>query len=154
MSYSKEIYNHIIRFLEEDNWKYRFNEEKEIIQSGLGLHGKMKHVDIVLDLRDDKYFVYFTFPLAADKDERPEVRELMNRINYGIMFGCFEMDERDGEIRFRYPVDCTDQKLSREIVKSSLYRPAATVIKYSDAFVKVIMGVATAKEAYETAIND
>ena len=151
MSYSKEICNRIIHFLEEDNWKYRLNAEKEIIECGLVLDSKMKHVDIVFDLRDDKYFVYFTLPLAAGKDDRPEVRELMNRINYGIMFGSFEMDERDGEVRFRNPIDCAAQLPTRDTVKTSLYRPAATIIKYADAFVKVIMGVSTAKAAYEAA---
>lgn len=154
MSYSQAICNRIVDFLESDDWKYRIDTDKEIIKSGLALKGKMKHVDLVFDLRDDKYLLYTTFPLNCDTDERDEVRDLMNRINYGLMFGCFEMDDRDGEIRLRYPVDCDNQLPSPEVIKHSVYRSCATAMKYGNAFVQVIMGVATGKEAYENAQDD
>lgn len=151
MSYSQAICNTITRFLDQDDWKYRVDTDKEIIKLGMSLRGKMKHVDIIFDLRDDKYLLYFTCPLNVDEDERAEMRDLLNRINYGLMFGCFEMDDRDGEIRMRYAVDCDNQVLSQEVVKHSLYRSATTFIKYGDAIVQVLMGMATGKEAYEAA---
>jgi hypothetical protein len=151
MSYSADICNRIVHFLDTDDWKYSLDREKEIIKSGLSINSKMKHVDIVFDLRDDKYLVYFTYPLNCDEDERGEMRDLLNRINYGIMFGCLEMDDRDGEIRFRYPVDCDGQLPSQQIIRHSIYRPAATLNKYGDAIVAVLMGFATGKEAYDKA---
>ena len=151
MSYSQAILNCITRFLDDDDWKYRVDTEKEVIKSGLSLNSKMKHVDIMFDLRDDKYLLYFICPLNVDKEERAEMRDLMNRINYGIMFGCFEMDDRDGEIRFRYPVDCDNMLPSQEVIRHSVYRSAMTVKKYGDAIVRVLMGFSTGKEAYELA---
>ena len=111
----------------------------------------MKHVDIMFDLRDDKYLLYFTCPLNCGEDERAEMRDLLNRINYKLMFGSFEMDDRDGEIQFRYPVDCDGQLPSQQIIRHSIYRPAATLNKYGDAIVAVLMGFATGKEAYDKA---
>lgn len=148
MSYSPEICACITRFLESDNWKYVLDEKREVIKSGMGIEGKMKRVDILFDLRDDKYLLYFTCPLSVDEAERPQMRELMNRINYDLMFGGFEMDERDGEVRFRYSVDCDGVLPTQAIVKHSLYRSALTMNKYGDAIIKVLMGFATAEEAY------
>lgn len=154
MSYSTAICSCITRFLDRDDWKYKLDEEKEVIRLGLTIHNKMKRVDIVFDLRDDKYLLFFTCPLSVDEAERPEMRDLLNRINYGVMFGNFEMDDRDGEIRFRYAVDCDNQLPSQEIIEHSLYRSASTLEKYGDAIVQVLMGFATGKEAYEKARQD
>jgi hypothetical protein len=151
MSYSPELLSCITRFLDTDDWKYRVDTDKEIIKSGLNIGGKMKHVDIMFDLRDDKYLLYFTCPLNCGEDERAEMRDLLNRINYKLMFGSFEMDDRDGEIQFRYPVDCDGQLPSQQIIRHSIYRPAATLNKYGDAIVAVLMGFATGKEAYDKA---
>lgn len=154
MSYSKDICSRIIKFLDHDDWKYRLDEDKEIIKSGLSLKNKMKKVDIVFDLRDDKFFIYMTYPMCAGEDERPEVLRLINRINYGIMFGNFEMDERDGEIRFRYAVDCDNCLPSQEVIRHGIYRSAATVEKYGDALIMVIMGFSKALDAYKAAQKD
>lgn len=151
MSYSKEIASRITRFLDNDDWRYSLNEEKEIITMNLTLSNKMKKVEIMIDLRDDKFFVYMTYPLGAEKAERPEVVDLINRINYNLMFGCFEMDNRDGEIRFRMPVDCDNCMPSQEVIKHAIYRSAATCKKYGDAFAQVIMGFGTGEEAYKKA---
>lgn len=154
MSYSTAICNCITRFLKDDDWKFKLNTEREVITMGLSVHNKMKHVDIMFDLRDDKFLLYFTCPLNCDEAERPEMRDLMNRINYGLMFGCFEMDDRDGEIRLRYPVDCDNLLPSQEVIKHALYRCAGTVEKYGDAIIQVLMGVSTGKAAYEKAQED
>ena len=151
MSFSKAIADCITCFLDEDDWKYKFDREKEVIKTGLSLNGKMKHVDIMFDLRDDKYLLYFVCPLSVDEDERAEMRVLLNRINYGIMFGCFEMDDEDGEIRFRYPVDCDDLLPSQAVIRHSVYRSAVTFQKYGDAIIRVLMGVSTGADAYMAA---
>ena len=154
MSYSSAIADRIVRFLTEDDWKYRFDEEKGLIKTGLKLKNKMKSVEIAFDLRDDKFFVYYICPLNTGEDERPEMLRLMNLINYSLMFGNFEMDERDGEIRFRYAVDCDNNLPSPEVIRHSVYRSAATISKYGDAIIQVMMGFATGKDAYNKAQKD
>ena len=37
MSYSKAIYNAITGFLDDDDWKYSFDEERELIRAGVSL---------------------------------------------------------------------------------------------------------------------
>lgn len=153
MSYSPEICACITRFLDSDDWKYRLDTDKGVIKMGLNIGGKMKHVDIVIDLRDDKYLIYYTCPLNVDKGERAEMRDLLNRINFKLMFGSFEMDDRDGEILFRYAVDCDGVLPSQQVIRHSLYRPATTLNKYGDAIIQVLMGFATGEQAYAAAQN-
>lgn len=148
MSYSVEICDAIMDFLREDNWKFRFDEEREIIITGISLKSKLKKADVVIDLRDDKYLVYLISPLDVGEPERPEMRSLLNRINYSLSYGCFVMDEEDGEVRFRYSVNCCDQIPSKAVIRHSLYFPAMAMNKYGDAIVQVLMACGTGEEAY------
>lgn len=151
MSYSKAICRAITDFLKADDWHYELDEDREVIKASLSLNNKMKSTLLTFDLRDDKYILYCSIPLNVDPGERAEMRKLINRINDGIMFGCLEMDDSDGEVRMRYPVDCDNCLPSQEIIKNSIYRSAYTLKKYGNALVQVIMGVATAEEAYQSA---
>lgn len=151
MSYNQEIANRIVQFLKDDEWNYVLDEEQEVIRLNLTLHNKMKKVSVTFDLRDDKYMLFMTFPLGTDEAERTDMVVLLNRINYNLMFGNFEMDHRDGEVRFRMSVDCDNCLPSPEVIKHSLYRAAATCEKYGDAVVQVTMGFASGNEAYESA---
>ena len=150
MSYSRAIARCITDYLDADDWNYQLDEQKELIRMNLTLNNKMKKVSIIIDLRDDKYLVFMSYPLGADEEDRAAMADLLNRINYTLMFGCFEMDTRDGEVRFRLAIDCEDSLPSREIVKNSIMRPASSCQKYGNAIVQVIMGMATAEEAFNS----
>lgn len=148
MAYSKAIANAIVDFLRDDDWHYEFDENKEIIRCGVNIKCKLKSTRLIIDLREDKYLVFATISLSVDEENRAEMARLLNMINYTMVFGNFEMDESDGEVRFRFAVDCDDCLPSREVVKDSILIPALMMEKYGDAIVKVLMGFATAKEAF------
>jgi hypothetical protein len=135
--------------MDENEWHYDLIEDKGIIRSGTKVDSKLKHLDLVIDLRDDRFFVYYICPLNVEKSERAQMRDLMNRINYGIMFGNLEMDDEDGEVRFRLAVDCEDCLPSHGVIENAFLRPALTMRKYGNAIVEVLMGVSTGEEAYE-----
>jgi len=151
MAYSQDIYNRIVAFLHDDDWKFEFDEEREVIKMGVSLKCKLKNTRVLIDLREDKYIAYATVPLNADDDCKAEMTRLLNRINWSMMFGNFEMDERDGEIRFRMPVNCKcDGMPSRDVIRDSIIIPVLMVQKYGDAIVKVLMGACDWKTAYES----
>lgn len=48
---------------------------------------------------------YVVLPEHVPAERRPAVAELITRFNHQILFGNFEMDYGDGEVRFRTSVD-------------------------------------------------
>ncbi len=149
MSYSKAIYNAITGFLDDDDWKYSFDEERELIRAGVSLKNKLQSTRLLIDLRDDKYLVFATINLNCDEDARAEMAALLTRINYTLIFGCFEMDFSDGEVRFRFSVDCDGAIPSRAVVQDSIVMPALMMEKYGNAILKVMMGFSDAESAFE-----
>ncbi len=148
MSYSTEIAFAITDFLQKDDWRYKFDDEKEIIRMGVNLKNKMGSAQYFIDLRDDKYMVFLVLPVKADEESRPAVLDLLNRINYDMIFSNFEMDMKDGEVRIRMSVDCEECLPSEQVVKRSIYIPAMMAEEYGNAVMKVMMGIMPPDLAY------
>lgn len=147
MSYSKQIANLVISYLESQDLNYEFDQEDGIIRFPISVSGKLKVIRYAIGIWDSDYAVFATIQLNADEDVRGEIAEFMTRVNYSIKFGNFEMDYRDGEIRFRMCVDCEDCMPSQTVVKNSILIPMAMYRNYGDALLTVLFGIKTAEEA-------
>lgn len=151
-NYSKTIAQTINEFLTNDEWHYSFDEQRGLFNFGLNIKGKIKNIRYIVDVKDDAYIVYAVAPIGVDeKDKRTmaEMAEFVCRANSGLKNGNFELDMDDGEIRFKCYVDCDGIVPSTEIVKSSIYCPAAMFDRYGDGVVGIIFSDMNAKEAVE-----
>ena len=150
--YSQDIVDQIRSFLDDDDWNYEFNEERGIFKFGVNLESKLKSVRYFLPVRDNGYTVYAVCPINADKDDPDVMREMAEficRANYGLRAGNFELDVRDGEIRYKIYVDCDDLIPSREVVRNSLIIPSAMFDRYAEGILDVMFRGSTAGDAIE-----
>ena len=70
---------------------------------GLNTNNKLKTLEYLVGVDTDTYTVYAISPVAADvsnPEERAAMAEFICRANYGMRYGNFELDLRDGEIRY------------------------------------------------------
>ena len=72
----------------------------------------------------------------------------MTRINYDNVYGSFDMDFSDGDIRFRFPVDCDGMLPSRAIVQDSIALPALMMERFGEAICRVMNGDCSAETAH------
>lgn len=149
--YSTDIANAIKSYLKEDDWHYSFDEEKGLFKFGLSIRGKIKNISYIVDVRDDEYIVYAISPVCADEDNKmmAAMAEFVCRANYGLKNGNFELDMRDGEVRFKCFVDCEGITPSKDMVQNSIHCPTVMFKRYGSGIVDIIFGNATAKEAVE-----
>lgn len=149
-TYSKSIADAINSFLTEDDWHFSFNDQRGLFKFGLNLKGRIKNVRYIVDIKDDEYVVYAISPIGADEDDEKMMvimAEFICRANYGLKNGNFELDMRDGEIRYKSFVDCEGLTPTTEMVRNSIHCPAAMFDRYGDGIVDIIFGNSTAKEA-------
>lgn len=149
-TYSKTIANTINRFLTEDDWHFSFDDQHGLFKFGLNLKGRIKKINYIVDVKDDEYVVYAISPLGADEDDEKmmtAMAEFICRANYGLKNGNFELDMRDGEIRYKSFVDCEGITPTAEMIRNSIYCPASMFDRYSSGIVDIIFGNSTAKEA-------
>lgn len=151
-NYSAEIANAIKSYLKEDDWHFSFDEETGLFRFGLSLSSKIKKINYIVDVKEDQYIVYAIAPIGADEEDKKmmaTMAEFVCRANYGLKNGNFELDMRDGEVRFKCFVDCEGITPSKDMVENSIHCPAAMFKRYGSGIVDIIFGNATAKEAVE-----
>ena len=150
--YSVTIENAIRSFLNEENWKFAFDEEEGLFGFGLSLSSKIRKINYIIDVSENRYIVYAVAPIGADKDDKKRMAamaEFVCRVNCGLKNGNFEFDMNDGEVRFKCFVDCEGITPSKEMVQNSILCPAAMFKRYGSGIVDVIFGNVNPKEAVE-----
>ena len=156
MSYSQDIASAVRNFLIDDDWKFDFNDGRGIFMFGVNIGGKMKNVDCRLIIRDDSYTSYAISPINADADDADvmkNIAEFVCRANYGIRNGNFELDMRDGELRYKVHVDCSGGVPARSVIRNSIYVPAVAFEHYAPGMLDVIFKGASAAEAIKQCEN-
>lgn len=148
--YSDEIVNVVKKFLADDDWHYFFNEDAGIFRFDLGIRSKIQSISYLIDVHEDEFVTYGMCPIGADREDpemMAQMAEFILRANYGLKNGCFELDFRDGKIRFRSYVDCEEQLPSTAVVKNSVYCTAAMIKRYAPGIGDIIFGGVAAKDA-------
>lgn len=139
-------------YMDKDDWKYEFEEAREMIKAGVSLKNKLKSAKLRIVFNDNGFTTYAIAPLSADEDTMGEVAKFLHGANYGLRNGNFELDYRDGEVRYKVYYNtkgCTE--LSDPIIDDALYLPFAMMKKYGDGLAAVVMGFSDAAEALKAA---
>ena len=92
------------QYLDSLKWKYRPSADRPIVYCGF--NGDDAHWDFSVVVRQHCPGVYFAgvnsfIPVKARPERRAAMAELLIRLNFSLMHGCWEMDYQDGDIRFR-----------------------------------------------------
>jgi hypothetical protein len=68
------------------------------------------------------------------------VAEFITRANYGLRIGNFELDFRDGEVRYKSSLDFEGETLTPGLVKFAIYPAVQTMDRYLPGLMGVIYG--------------
>jgi hypothetical protein len=148
MASAKEIYGRYKDFLDKMELHYSEAEEDNIIRITMPLDGKLQKTNMMISCRDDYVSTRAFSPLNADEPVRQNVAEFLARANYGMSYGHFEMDLRDGEVSFKLVLDCEERtSLSDDLLKKIFIIPKVTLDRYGDGLLAVMFGMKSPEEA-------
>ena len=140
----------------DEGYKYSFDRDHNTFSTGFNLSKtKLSHVDIRILVRptgDDpgmcsRIISYGTIGMKADASSMVQVSEFINRANYGTILGNFELDHRDGEIRYKLSCNCKDVLPGPDALDDFLSVPVFSFNRYGDGLLGVIMGMVSAEDA-------
>lgn len=150
-SYSEEIACSIFRFLLEDNWHLGFHSDDGVFHFGLNLSNKIENIKFFARLHESNYTIHCVCQKHADPDDRDMMYRMamfLHLANYNLRNGNFELDPRDGEIRFKSHVDCDGLTApTTAMVHNSIYICASMFKLYGDAICHIIEDGMTPEEA-------
>ncbi len=146
--YSPEIQEVVEEFFDEDGWSYQPIDERGVIMTGISLHGKMKNIQLLVSIQSDGIICFSSAPIGADESNKAEVAEFITRANYGLSYGNFEMDYRDGEVRYKTTLYCGDGEVpTLEQVRHTIIVNALMMKRYGDGLMEVLFDISSPEEA-------
>lgn len=138
--------------LDQLNVNYDYDDDHNVITLMSKVESKINNVRYFIPFGQEDYIVYVTCPMNADEESRGELLRYFAMINYDLISGGFEMDVNDGEIRYKYYVDCRDlDELPQIIVARSLIIPVNMYEQFGDGIAALLMGFSDADTEYKKA---
>jgi hypothetical protein len=145
----------VIEYIESKNWKYQVVHENRFIHFGISANnGK---IDCVADVREERrQFIFLSHSIVnAFGDKLHQVAEYLNRINYSLVIGSFELNMDDGKIRFKTSM-FYDENLppSLEVIERTIITNLYMMDRYIPGIMSILFGHQTPKEAFDEIESD
>ncbi len=142
----KTLFDAIVKFFEKDNWNFNEVEPGKSLRLKVDLENSSYTCYAIAD-DEDKHFIFYSIsPVRIPKNKYLIVAEFLAMANYGLILGNFEMDFRDGEIRFKTSI-VVDKELHDSVIKKLVYINLSTIDDYFPGFMKIIYGEMSAEQA-------
>jgi hypothetical protein len=141
--YAPKLAQAVDGYLHSQNWKYDFDKENGIFKFGMNLGNKMKSCDVRILIGDDSVSIYTISPIAADPQDREGlelVNEYITRANYNLRIGNFELDHRDGELRYKSTMFCGDMIPTLAVLEHIVDIGFLMWKRYGDGLLAVLFG--------------
>jgi hypothetical protein len=130
----------VIEFLTNDGkWTFQVDREKSLVHTSGD--SEEAHFRITIDVKEHlcTVIVYVLCPVRVPEgNKRLQVAEFLTRANYGLMIGNFEMDFRDGEVRYKGALEYADGDLTTMMIENLIGKCAYTMAHYFNGLMKII----------------
>lgn len=102
---------------------------------------------------DHSIVVVLQAPAHVPEDKRMIASKYLTIVNFGMKLGNFEMDFRDGEVRFKNSCNMTDGRLTKSMVQHLVVIPMMMMDRFFPGLMLVIYGGKDPQEAHDEATN-
>ena len=128
----------VLRFFQEERWNFQKTNDRPVIRAGFhGDRGTWVCYARV-DEEQRRFLFHSLMGLNIAPLYRPAVLEYLNRVNYRLLIGSFEMDMERGDVRFRTGVEVPEGELSVAMVRSLVYANVRAMDYYFPGVIAVM----------------
>eukprot|EP00771_Trimastix_marina_P000681 gnl/Trimastix_PCT/1703.p1 GENE.gnl/Trimastix_PCT/1703~~gnl/Trimastix_PCT/1703.p1 ORF type:complete len:211 (+),score=35.90 gnl/Trimastix_PCT/1703:64-696(+) len=140
-------YQAIVSFLRER--ELNFDEKPDLKRCLLGFNADGERFLVVMQAieKQDIILIYSLCPDNVPESRRKAVAEYFARVNYPLLVGNFEIDMRDGEMRYKTCVDCEGLDDYPNLIKKLFETNLGTYKQYIKGARKVMQGTSPQEAA-------
>jgi hypothetical protein len=141
------IFEPMQAFFKEDDWPITPVENQPWLRTAFrGSNGRW--TCLAQAREEQQEFIFYSIcDVNTPEDKRAAMAEFITRANYGLYLGNFEMDYRDGEIRYKTSIDVEGGTLTAPLIKSLVYANVALMDRYLPGIMSVIYAGTDPQEA-------
>lgn len=141
------IFSTVVKFLQENNLSFQQIKENECLVLGVEVkNGRFNCYVIVREEKKQMAF-YSICPINTPESKRQSIAEFITKANYGMIIGNFELDFKDGEVRYKTSIDVEGDRLTSALIKQLVFSNIAMMDQYLPGIMSVIYGNASPDEA-------
>ena len=143
---ASKVYNDLCTHLTACGWKYTRHDDDKVIT--LNMRGDDLPIEMILFVKEKQQVVSLIslIPSKVPEDKRIDAAVAVNVANYGMVFGSFDYDVSDGEIRWRATLPYRDAAITKDQVNYLVVVSAGTIDKYNDKFLMLNKGMMTLEQ--------
>lgn len=128
----------VIKFLRSEDWQYTVTENPEILRLMCqGENGQWRCYAQIKEA-EGQFIFYSVCPITIPIEKLSLIAEYISRANYGMAIGNFELDFRDGEIRFKTSIQTQDNCLSVNSIGHLVYINVSMMNRYVPGILAVM----------------
>ncbi len=115
-------------------------EEYKVFRMSMTLseESQISSIDMILKVSDDDIIIISTCDIKASAKSRVRMSEYINRANYGLLNGNFELDFNEGTIRFKIYLDIKDQEITKYLLFKSIVLSSKMWERYGNGVVRIL----------------
>ncbi len=138
-----EAYETLRSYLEENNWGAEEITGKHAFKARRSseMFSSTYYFEIKMDL--EQFLFYIVPDFIVPTEELPPAAEYVARVNSGMRIGNFDVDFRNGEIRFKSSINFKGERLTRALIEGAIEPAMDAYETYMPGLVNVIAGIET-----------
>ncbi len=135
---SAPLFEQLKTYFQQGGWVFDIIPERAMIR--MGFRGQSGEWAFFAQAREEQSQVVFysRASLQVDVPRRLALAEFLTRSNYGVIIGNFEMDLKDGEVRFKTSMDIEGGELTPPMIHNLV----GTNVRMMDRYLPGIFAVA------------
>lgn len=142
-------------FLDENEFRYDYNEDRNTFSLTIGLRGMIKTAKVRIEVLNTAIYVGTSLAVYADPENKAQLRrmaEFICRVNYWLRNGGFEFDHNDGEIKYKIFQICTEPPTD-DMITSIISCQCSMIDTYSSGIIRILAGECNIKEVIDRCDN-
>ncbi|MEA4901088.1 YbjN domain-containing protein [Desulfitobacterium sp.] len=141
------LFQILFETLNDNGWEFVYDDKNEIFRLEIRGVNSDYHCFIIVDEEQESLLCNTHINEKVPFPKRLEICNFINRVNYELANGNFEMDMDDGEIRFRTFLDLENTEPSQEQLMNLIWNGSQSFDTYYPGIIKIICDGMTAEEA-------
>jgi hypothetical protein len=103
-------------------------------------------------LKSERFIFYLNLARHCPVERQDQLVQLINLINWQLSIGNFEMDPKDGHVRFRSSIDFADAVLEPQLIRNHILAAMRATETYVESLLNVMEGRSDAADAFIKAL--
>ena len=144
------LFESVVQYFTKEEWYFLKLDSRPTLQMNFnGSNGKWI---CYANVNEEKGFFsfYSVCPVNVPEDHRAVVAEFITRANYGLLIGNFEMDYRDGEVRYKTSIDVDNTEINDSLLENLVNVNLLMMDRYLPGILQCVYGQISAEVAIKS----